>query len=189
MDAQRGQYHYHPIPKDRQSVSDSDPELADPNRDAEQVHHALPSGFSPGYGDASADPYDHAVPPGYDWPTHGGYLGCLLGLIVSCLIGGFVGSTFFPTLAHYHWVPGWVAILLTVVVFFLIIFAVGRLGYVLGKRFLREYSPPTRKTWGEDDDYVDSAVAEIAASDAGEEGEEDAPGGDTFGQAAYLRDR
>lgn len=191
MDARRSYIPY-PYLKDRQSVSDpdqdSDPELVDPNRDAEQVHHALPSGFSPGYGDTS-DPYDHAVPPGYDWPTHGGYLGCLLGLMVSCLIGGFVGSTFFPTLAHYHWVPGWVAILLTVVVFFVIIIAIGRLGYVLGKRFLREYSPPTRKTWGEDDDYVDPAVAEIAASDADEDDQEDTPGGDTSGQAAYLRDR
>lgn len=171
------------------SDPDQDPERANPNRDSEQVHLELPSGFSPGYGDAS-DPYDHAVPPGYDWPTHGGYLGCLLGLMVSCLIGGFVGSTFFPTLAHYHWVPGWVAGLLTVVVFLLIVYAVGQLGYVLGKRFFREYSPPTRKTWGEDDDFVDPAVADIAASDADEKGDgEDAPGDETSGQAAYLRDR
>ncbi|HLJ79876.1 MAG TPA: hypothetical protein VKT52_00230, partial [Ktedonobacterales bacterium] len=84
-----------------------------------------------------------------------------------------------------HWVPGWVAGLLTVVVFLLIVYAVGRLGYVLGKRFFREYAQPTRKTWGEDDDYVDPAVAESAASDVEEE---DMPGGDTSGQAAYLRD-
>lgn len=143
----------------------SDPDLPNPNSDAERVHAELPSGFSPGYGNLSADPYDHAVPPGYDWPTHGGYLGCLLGLMASCLIGGFVGSTFFPTLAHYHWMPGWVAGLLTVMVFVLIVVVVGRLGYILGKRFFREYPQPGRKTWGEDDDYVDPAVAKRAEAE------------------------
>ncbi|HET9981480.1 MAG TPA: hypothetical protein VFQ32_13610, partial [Ktedonobacterales bacterium] len=35
-----------------------------------------------------------AVPPGYDWPTHGGYLGCLLAMMPACLIAGFLSSTF-----------------------------------------------------------------------------------------------
>lgn len=173
----------------------SDPERADPI-DPNHVSNptdALPGGFSPGYGDPSADPYDHAVPPGYDWPTHGGYLGCLLGTMASCLIGGFVGSTFFPTLAHYHWVPGWVAASLTVVVFVAIVFGIGRLGFVLGKRFYREYPQPAPKTWGEDDDYVDPALAEIAASnsenaESGENGEKEAPGGEVSERAAYLGD-
>ncbi|MGH2505564.1 MAG: hypothetical protein ACRDID_23885, partial [Ktedonobacterales bacterium] len=25
--------------------------------------------------------YRGATPPGYDWPTHGGYLGCLIGVM------------------------------------------------------------------------------------------------------------
>ena len=135
----------------------SDPENENPNRPADPAH-ATPDGFSPESGDSS-DPYDHAVPPGYDWPTHGGYLGCLLGLLASCALA-FVASTFVPPLARYSGVPGWVAGLLTVAVFLVIVFAVARLGYVLGKRFLREYPQPTRKTWGEDDDYVDSALTE-----------------------------
>jgi len=163
----------------------SDPELPNSNRDAEEVH-ALPSGFSPGYGDSSADPYDHAVPPGYDWPTHGGYLGCLLGLMAACIVGGFLGSTFFPTLAHYHWVPGWVAALLTVIVFVLIMVAIGRLGYVLGKRFLREYPQPTRKTWGQDDDFVDPALADASLSSEAEA--DDAASGEMSGRAAFLHD-
>ena len=93
------------------------------------------------------------MPPGYDWPTHGGYLGCLFGVIASCLIGGFVGSTLFPALAHYNLVPGWVAGVLTLVVFVLLVAGIGRLGYALGRRFLREYPQPTGKTWGEDDDF------------------------------------
>ena len=108
-----------------------------------------------------ANPYEGATPPGYDWPTHGGYLGCLLGVMTSCLIGGFVGSTLFPALAHYNFMPGWVAGLLTLVVFVLLIAGIGRLGYVLGRRFLREYPQPTGKTWGEDDDYI---AAEHAAA-------------------------
>lgn len=139
----------------------SDPETSDANFPAGSTQQ-FPSGFSPGYGNSS-DPYDHAVPPGYDWPTHGGYLGCLLGLVASCPIA-FVASTFIPPLARYNGVPGVIVAPLTVVVFLVIFVAVGRFGFVLGKRFLREYPQPTRKTWGEDDDYVDPALAEIAAT-------------------------
>lgn len=99
------------------------------------------------------DPYEGAVPPGYDWPTHGGYLGCLLGVMASCLLGGFIGSTMFPAFAHYNLMPGWVAGLLTLAVYVLLVAGIGRLGYVLGRRFLREYAQPAGKTWGEDDDY------------------------------------
>ncbi len=54
-----------------------------------------------------------AVPPGYDWPTHGGYLGCLLSLMASCLIGGFLGTTLFAALGYSHAVPKVVAAVLT----------------------------------------------------------------------------
>lgn len=117
-----------------------------------------------------ADPFEGALPPGYDWPTHGGYLGCLLGVMASCLIGGFVGSTMFPALAHFNLVPGWVAGLLTVVVFVLLVAGIGRLGYALGRRFLREYPQPAGKSWGEDDDYAatvpGTGTAETVATDA-----------------------
>ena len=172
----------------------SDPEPADPidPNHSSNPTEALPGGFSPGYGDPSADPYDHAVPPGYDWPTHGGYLGCLLGLMAACPLA-FVASTFIPPFERDNGVPGLIVWPLTIVVFFAIVFAIGRLGFVLGKRFYREYPQPAPKTWGEDDDYVDPAVAEIAAStgenaESGENGEEEAPSDDVSERAAYLGD-
>src|SRR5512146_2397929 len=43
--------------------------------------------------------YEGATPPGYDWPTHGGYLGCLLAVMFACLLAplgyivvGFLGA-------------------------------------------------------------------------------------------------
>lgn len=110
------------------------------------------------------DPHEGAVPAGYDWPTHGGYLGCLLGVMASCLLAAFIGSTVFaalrcsspipsdPTLKGCHaLLPGGVTILLTAAVTLAIVVALGRLGFVLGKRLLREYPQPQGRTWGEHD--------------------------------------
>jgi hypothetical protein len=89
---------------------------------------------------AAEDPQEGAVPPGYDWPTHGGYLGCLLSLMASCLIGGFLGTTLFRALGY----PKVVTAVLTIVVYLGITVGLGRLGWILGKRFYREY-PQTRR--------------------------------------------
>jgi uncharacterized membrane protein YedE/YeeE len=86
-----------------------------------------------------SEPAEGAVPPGYDWPTHGGYLGCLLSLMASCLIGGFLGSTLFAALSYWRIVPAVVAILLTIAVYAAVFIGLGRLGWILGKRFYREY--------------------------------------------------
>jgi len=126
------------------------------------------------------DPYEGAVPPGYDWPTHGGYLGCLIGLMASCLIGAFLGSTLFAALSCSSPIPGdtliqgcrpllpgIVSALLTVAAFLVATFLLTRLGWNLGKRFLREYPQP-RPTWGESDeadDVVADAVYETDGSD------------------------
>jgi hypothetical protein len=98
------------------------------------------------------DPHEGAVPPGYDWPTHGGYLGCLLSVIASCLIGGFLGSTFFSALSHLKVLPVWAAAMLTVAIFVGCVVGLGRLGWVLGRRFYREYPQPYTPVWGEDDE-------------------------------------
>ena len=74
------------------------------------------------------NPEAGAVPPGYDWPTHGGYLGCLLGMMPACLVGGFLGSTFIAWLNAAKIVPPVVAGLLVVVVFILCVLGFGRLG-------------------------------------------------------------
>ena len=100
-----------------------------------------------------------AVPPGYDWPTHGGYLGCLLGMMPACLVGGFLGSTFVAFLNKAGVVPPVVAGLLVVALFVACVVGFGRIGWVLGRRFYRKY-PRTAPTWGEDDSVagtVDSA--------------------------------
>ena len=102
-----------------------------------------------------------AVPPGYDWPTHGGYLGCLLGMMPACLVAGFLSSTF----VAWPWFNGksdlspFVSIVLVVALFIVCVYGFGRIGWVLGRRFYRKY-PRSAPTWGEDDSVagtVDSA--------------------------------
>ena len=88
----------------------------------------------------AGDPHEGATPPEYDWPTHGGYLGCLLGLMAACALSGFLGGTWFAVLAA----PGWVRLVITVVVAVAAFVGLGRLGWVLGKRFYREYAQPAR---------------------------------------------
>ncbi len=97
------------------------------------------------------DPYEGAVPPGYDWPTHGGYLGCLLGIMASCLIGGFAGKLV-GLFTYYQNITGIANVLLIGATFVLAAIILGTLGWRLGQRFLREYA--RRPTWGEDDSYA-----------------------------------
>jgi hypothetical protein len=106
------------------------------------------------------DPYEGAVPPGYDWPTHGGYLGCLMGVVALSIVGTLIAAPLLALLTYSEVVPLPVSWLLTALVFLLCIFGGGRLGWVLGKRFYREY-PRERPTWGESDDAeVEGVVAE-----------------------------
>lgn len=93
------------------------------------------------------DPYEGAVPPGYDWPTHGGYLGCLMGVVASTVVAMLLTA---PVL-YFADVPLAIVWLLRVVVFLACIIGGGRLGWALGRRFYREY-PHERPTWGEHDD-------------------------------------
>jgi hypothetical protein len=100
----------------------------------------------------SPDPYEGAVPPGYDWPTHGGYLGCLLGLMVACIAGGFLGSLVVglvsvSPLGRLVGTPA-VRISLILAVFVATMLALGRVGWVLGKRFYREYPQPGSQPTG-----------------------------------------
>lgn len=132
------------------------------------------------------DPHEGAVPAGYDWPTHGGYLGCLLGVMASCLLAAFFGSTVFAALRCSSPIPGdptvngcrallpgSVTILLTVVVTLAIVVALGRLGFVLGKRWLREYPQAQGGTWGERDDALEPGAPEPDAPLAGADYDED----------------
>jgi len=113
------------------------------------------------------DPYEGAVPPGYDWPTHGGYLGCLLAQLPACLIAGFLGSTLYNYLILARMLPDVVVGLLAVATFIAGMILFGRLGWILGRRFYRAYEQP-RPTWGENDAVVEATDA----SDAGITGDD-----------------
>ncbi|MGZ3676821.1 MAG: hypothetical protein ACXVCO_21155, partial [Ktedonobacterales bacterium] len=113
------------------------------------------------------DPYEGAVPPGYDWPTHGGYLGCLMGVVTLSVVGTLIAAPLLAVLTYSEVVPLPVSWLLTVLVFLLCIFGGGRLGWVLGKRFYREY-PHERPTWGESDAAEVEGVVTEDKDSAGE---------------------
>lgn len=94
-----------------------------------------------------------ATPPGYDWPTHGGYLGCLLAVMLSCLLAplgylvvGFLGALLSPSLGG---AGVGIAIAVTVVGYVALFVGLTRLGWRMGKRYLREYPQPQGQTWGE----------------------------------------
>jgi hypothetical protein len=120
------------------------------------AHHAGGEPLAPDTTD-DAEP-EGAVPPGYDWPTHGGYLGCLLGLIGACIVGGFIGSSLQKALTYYRWVPDLVAALIAVAVYAVAITALCWLGWTLGKRFYRAYPQARGRTWGEHDDFTAPAA-------------------------------
>lgn len=136
------------------------------------------------------NPEAGAVPPGYDWPTHGGYLGCLLGMMPACLIAGFLSSTFvaWPWFNGKSALPTVAVFALIVITFAACILGFGRLGWALGRRFYRKY-PRGEPSWGEDDIAVSaSASADVddaqAASQSGQ-ASQTTPGisGEASGQA------
>lgn len=108
-----------------------------------------------------------ATPPGYDWPTHGGYLGCLLAVMVSCLLAplsyilvGFLGAFLSPTLGG---AGVGIAIAVTAIAYVALFIGLARLGWSMGRRFLREYPQPAGAAprWGEE---VSPAVVEADTS-------------------------
>lgn len=119
--------------------------------------------------DAGAIEAEGATPPGYDWPTHGGYLGCLLAVMFACLLAplgyivvGFLGALLWPALGN---LGVGIAIALTVIGYVALFIGLARMGWGLGKRFLREYPQPARPVWGEDDE--EPATEAEPATDAG----------------------
>jgi hypothetical protein len=132
--------------------------------------------------------YEGATPPGYDWPTHGGYLGCLLAVMFACLLAplgyivvGFLGALLTPSLGA---LGVGIAVAVTVIAYVALFIALARLGWRMGKRFLREYPQPVRPVWGEDDDdvvIVDADPPRVVDADSSPG--DDATAGDE-GQAA-----
>jgi hypothetical protein len=106
------------------------------------------------------------VPPGFDWPTHGGYLGCLLGLVVACLLCGLVGAPL-AQLSNFRVLSTPAALGLTLVAALVLVIGVSRLGWTLGRRFYREYPQPRRPVWGEDDDEERGTEAVVPPAPGG----------------------
>lgn len=131
--------------------------------------------------------YRGATPPGYDWPTHGGYLGCLLAMMPACLIAGFLSSTFvaWPWFNGKSALPTVAVFALIVITFAACILGFGRLGWTLGRRFYRKY-PRGEPTWGEDDNAPSmSASASLEDTQPASQGGQTNPAisGEASGQA------
>ena len=142
-----------------------------------KTHEQLESGAAPEprYAmtpDMEAEtPEAGAVPPGYDWPTHGGYLGCLLGLLPACLLAGFISSTFiaWPWFNGKGNLPTVVVVALIIIIFAACIYGFARLGWTLGRRFYRKYPQP-EPTWGESDNAPSaSGISGAAEQDASQD--------------------
>lgn len=118
------------------------------------------------------DEVEGATPPGYDWPTHGGYLGCLMGVMAGVLLGGFLGANIFAAYFNVLNLPLVVYILLNVALFLALLIGLGRLGWWLGRRYYRYYQQPAGPTWGESDEgeeVEDAPDARDVVSDQGDE--------------------
>ena len=109
-----------------------------------------------------------ATPPGFEWSTHGGYLGCLIGCLASFLIGGFLGSALLGTLYVVGGGTAVVLALVSVVVYACLVYGLCRLGWFLGKRYYRSYQEVGDATWGEHDelDYEVTDTAVVADAPA-----------------------
>ncbi len=84
----------------------------------------------------------------FEWPTHGGYLGCLMGMFIGCVLAGFLSSTI---ISFVHFVRGTsqpLFIIAAVVLMVVVIGVFGRIGWGAGKRFYRDYQQPVEPTTG-----------------------------------------
>ena len=109
------------------------------------------------------DPHEGATPPGYDeWPTHGGYLGCLLGVVLALVLApvgyilfGLIGSALFQPLGY---AGVWLAGVVTVIAYLACFVALARLGWRLGKHFYREYPLPAGQVAASADMQVEGSA-------------------------------
>lgn len=89
---------------------------------------------------------ENMLPPEARGEVNGGPLGCCLGFMIGMLLGGVLLSLSLTILNHAfadYGLVGWlVRVLLGILAFVLLIFLC-RTGWKLGKRFYREYEPPT----------------------------------------------
>jgi predicted lipid-binding transport protein (Tim44 family) len=152
-------------------TDETDDALNDESRPVEQPDS---ESATPETGSAPVeDEFEGATPPGYDWPTHGGYLGCLMGVMAGVLLGGFLGANIFAAYYNVLDLPLAVYILLNVALFLVLLIGLGRLGWWLGMRYYRHYPQPTGPTWGESDEDSDESLDEEQAPAATSSAETD----------------
>jgi predicted lipid-binding transport protein (Tim44 family) len=158
-------------------TDETDDALTGESRPAEQPD---PETATPETGSAQAgDEFEGATPPGYDWPTHGGYLGCLMGVMAGVLLGGFLGANIFAAYYNVLDLPLAVYILLNVALFLVLLIGLGRLGWWLGRRYYRYYPQPAGPTWGEFDEDSEKDSSEDQASQVTSSAEIDVSDGAT----------
>jgi hypothetical protein len=117
------------------------------------------------------DEFEGATPPGYDWPTHGGYLGCLMGVMAGVLLGGFLGANLLSFIYIDRHLPLPIFILLNAALFLALLIGLGRLGWWLGRRYYRYYPQPAGQSWGEADESEEVELEEATpGADTGTSG-------------------
>ena len=98
---------------------------------------------------APAGDAPEATPPQDEWPTHGGYLGCLLAVMFGCLFAGFFASPLVQGAyrsghgAGIGYGPALNIAAIAIMLVGLVIF--GRVGWWIGKRVYREYPASARR--------------------------------------------
>jgi hypothetical protein len=79
-----------------------------------------------------------------EWPTHGGYLGCLMAMVFGFLLAGFLSTELISFIRTSH-ISAALLITSAVVVMLAGIVLFAWVGWRLGKRFYREYPAPRRR--------------------------------------------
>ncbi len=80
-----------------------------------------------------------------EWPTHGGYLGCLMGIMFGCLAAAFIASPLVRGAVHAASDIGFQLNASALVIMLLGIIAFGYIGWKIGKRAFRDYTLPGPK--------------------------------------------
>ena len=118
-----------------------------PDEEAQPIDSTASSTDETETEEKAPDP-ENTLPPEAQGEVNGGPLGCCLGFMVGALLGGVLLSLSLTVLNHAfadYGLAGWlVRVLLGILAFVLLIFLC-RTGWKLGKRFYREYEPPTVK--------------------------------------------
>lgn len=80
-----------------------------------------------------------------EWPTHGGYLGCLMGIMFGCLAAAFIASPLVRGATHVVANIGFQLNASALVIMLIGIMLFGFIGWKIGKRIFRDFSETESK--------------------------------------------